>query len=195
MKKIKTTIVKKAELVYFAAFLIGILLANLLGAEQLKQYGVFNEYFLKQFLYASVNYNDFLFYVAENRGMIFLLLLLFGVTRFGMPVHFLYIIWNGFSFGIAMVSVIVNFGVKGILVLCAFLLPQYLFYIPLYFMLFFFSFHCSEAMKNDRHTRQLFSKVIWAVFFFGSMVILFIIGIMTESHINPYLIKKIIKIL
>ena len=94
MKKIKTTIVKKAELVYFAAFLIGILLANLLGAEQLKQYGVFNEYFLKQFLYASVNYNDFLFYVAENRGMIFLLLLLFGVTRFGMPVHFLYIIWN-----------------------------------------------------------------------------------------------------
>ena len=143
MKKIKTTIVKKAELVYFAAFLIGILLANLLGAEQLKQYGVFNEYFLKQFLYASVNYNDFLFYVAENRGMIFLLLLLFGVTRFGMPVHFLYIIWNGFSFGIAMVSVIVNFGVKGILVLCAFLLPQYLFYIPLYFMLFFFYFHCS----------------------------------------------------
>lgn len=195
MNAIEHSIIKKAEIVYFAAFFFGILLANLLGVEQLKQYGILNEYFLNQLLYASVNQNDLLFYIAENRGLIFLLLLTFGVTKFGIPVHFIFIVWNGFSFGIAMVSVIVNFGFKGILILCAFLLPQYLFYIPLYFMLFFFSNHWMNVNRKDKHMQQMFTKTVWAIFFFGVMILLFVIGIMTESYMNPYIIKKIIKIL
>ena len=195
MRKIKTTITKKAELIYFLAFFCGILLANMLGSEQLKQYSIFNEYFLKQLSYVSVNYNDLFFYIAENRGIIFCLLFLFGITKFGMPVHFLYIIWNGFSFGIAMVSLIVNFGFKGILVLCVFLFPQYLFYIPLYFMLFYFSCHWADTRKNEKYRKPLFSKTVLAVCFLGSLILLFFIGIMTESYLNPYLIKKIIKIL
>lgn len=195
MRKIKTTIIKKAEIIYFLAFFCGILLANMLGSEQLKQYSIFNEYFLKQLSYVSVNYNDLLFYIAENRGIIFFLLFLFSITKFGMPIHFLYIIWNGFSFGIAMVSLIVNFGFKGILVLCVFLFPQYLFYIPLYFMLFYFSCHWADTRKNEKYRQPLFSKTVWAVCFFGSLLLLLFIGIMTESYLNPYLIKKIIKIL
>lgn len=195
MRKIKTTIIKKAEIIYFLAFFCGILLANMLGSEQLKQYSIFNEYFLKQLSYVSVNYNDLFFYIAENRGIIFCLLFLFGITKFGMPVHFLYIIWNGFSFGIAMVSLIVNFGFKGILVLCVFLFPQYLFYIPLYFMLFYFSCHWADTRKNEKYRKPLFSKTVLAVCFLGSLILLFFIGIMTESYLNPYLIKKIIKIL
>lgn len=195
MRKIKTTIIKKAEIIYFMAFFCGILLANLLGIEQLKQYSIFNEYFLNQLSYVSVNYNDLLFYIAENRGIMFVLLLVFSVTKFGIPVHFLYIIWNGFSFGIAMVSVIVNFGFKGILVLCAFLLPQYLFYILTYIMLFYFSWQWTDIVKNEKYRQPLFSKKIWAVCFFIVMILLFFIGIMTESYLNPYIIKKIIKII
>lgn len=177
------------------AFFCGILLANLLGIEQLKQYSIFNEYFLNQLSYVSVNYNDLLFYIAENRGIMFVLLLVFSVTKFGIPVHFLYIIWNGFSFGIAMVSVIVNFGFKGILVLCAFLLPQYLFYILTYIMLFYFSWQWTDIVKNEKYRQPLFSKKIWTVCFFIVMILLFFIGIMTESYLNPYIIKKIIKII
>ena len=152
------------------AFFCGILLANLLGIEQLKQYSIFNEYFLNQLLYVSVNYNDLLFYIAENRGIMFVLLLVFSVTKFGIPVHFLYIIWNGFSFGIAMVSVIVNFGFKGILVLCAFLLPQYLFYI-----LSMKTEQVAKRIVNIRftvykktlQTLELYEKFAKSVFFIG----------------------------
>ena len=129
------TMARKAECVYLISFLAGIVLANTLGVEELRHYGILNEYFVKQLLYASINYDDLLFYVAENRGAVFFLLFLLGITRIGIPTHFVYLAWNGFSFGVAMVSVIVNFGIRGIPVLCALLFPHYLFYIPLYLIL------------------------------------------------------------
>ena len=125
------TMARKAECVYLISFLAGIVLANTLGVEELRHYGILNEYFVKQLLYASINYDDLLFYVAENRGAVFFLLFLLGITRIGIPTHFVYLAWNGFSFGVAMVSVIVNFGIRGIPVLCALLFPHYLFYLSL----------------------------------------------------------------
>ena len=68
---IKMTMARKAECVYLISFLAGIVLANTLGVEELRHYGILNEYFVKQLLYASINYDDLLFYVAENRGLFF----------------------------------------------------------------------------------------------------------------------------
>lgn len=195
MASIKITTARKAECVYLISFLAGILLANALEVEQLKQYGILNEYFVKQLLYASINYNDLLFYVAENRGMVFILLFLLGITRLGIPAHFVYLAWNGFSFGVAMVSVIVNFGIRGIPVLCALLFPHYLFYIPLYLLLF--GFTCYLGKKEM--TRQSPSAGLsgTALFLGGVLLVLvlFFMGIMTESYVNPQVIKKLVKIL
>lgn len=195
MGNIKTTVARKAEYIYIFSFFAGIILANVLGVEQLKQYGVLNEYFIQQLLYASINYNDLFLYVAENRGAIFLLLFVFGLTRLGIPVHFLYLAWNGFSFGMAMVSVIVSFGIRGIPVLCAFLFPHYLFYVPLYLLLFGFACYMT---KKEMIGQKLSFRLPKAVMFFGGAVIilgLFTMGIMTESYVNPYIIKKLVKFL
>lgn len=55
------TMARKAECVYLISFLAGIVLANTLGVEELRHYGILNEYFVKQLLYASINYDDLLF--------------------------------------------------------------------------------------------------------------------------------------
>lgn len=189
------TMARKAECVYLISFLAGIVLANTLGVEELRHYGILNEYFVKQLLYASINYDDLLFYVAENRGAVFLLLFLLGITRIGIPTHFVYLAWNGFSFGVAMVSVIVNFGIRGIPVLCALLFPHYLFYIPLYLILFGLSCYLGKReMKRQSASGGLPEKVL----FLGGIVMtlgLFFIGIMTESYVNPLIMKKLVKIL
>lgn len=195
MDNIKTTLARKAEYVYLLSFFAGIILANALGVEQLKQYGVLNEYFIQQLLYASINYNDLFLYVAENRGAVFLLLFVFGLTRHGIPVHFLYLAWNGFSFGVAMVSVIVSFGIRGIPVLCAFLLPHYLFYIPLYLLLFGFACYMAKKEMTGQNLSRRLPKAV--VFLAGTVIVLglFTMGIMTESYVNPHIIKKLVKIL
>lgn len=186
---------RKAECVYLLSFLAGIVLANALGVEQLRQYGVLNEYFIKQLLYASINYDDLLFYVAENRGTVFFLLFLLGITRLGIPAHFVYLAWNGFSFGVAMVSVIINFGIRGILVLCALLFPQYLFYIPLYLILFGLTCYLGKKEMIRQSSSGRFSRT--ALFFGGVLVVfgLFFMGIMTESYVNPRVMKNLVKIL
>lgn len=195
MGKIKITIAKKAEFVYFISFFLGILLANILGFEQLEQYGILNEYFIKQLLYVSINYNELFLYVVENRGVIFLLLLVFSITRLGMPVHFLYIAWNGFSFGVAMVSVIANFGIKGILVLCGFLFPQYLFYVLLYLLIFVISCYWQERQESGQNPSLGIPKVMLVAVVIVLLVGFFMLGVITESYVNPYIIEKIVKIL
>lgn len=185
------TIVKKAEYTYLVSFLAGILAANLIGIEQLEQYGILNEYFIRQLLYTSVNYNELFLYVAEHRGVILLLLLFFGITKLGIPVHFIYIGWNGFSFGVAMVSVIAGLGLKGILILCAFLFPQYLFYIPLYLALFAFC-----VVGRGRRLSYQNLKIPAPILFLAAGILilgLFTIGIMMESYVNPPIMKKILK--
>ena len=175
------TMARKAECVYLISFLAGIVLANTLGVEELRHYGILNEYFVKQLLYASINYDDLLF--------------LLGITRIGIPTHFVYLAWNGFSFGVVMVSVIVNFGIRGIPVLCALLFPHYLFYIPLYLILFGLSCYLGKReMKRQSASGGLPEKVL----FLGGIVMtlgLFFIGIMTESYVNPRIMKKLVKIL
>lgn len=192
---IKMTMPRKAECIYLLSFLAGIVLANALGVEQLRQYGVLNEYFIKQLLYASINYDDLLFYVAENRGTVFFLLFLLGITRLGIPAHFVYLAWNGFSFGVAMVSVIINFGIRGILVLCALLFPQYLFYIPLYLILFGLTCYLGKKEMTRQSSSGRFSRTV--LLFGGVLVVfgLFFMGIMTESYVNPRVMKNLVKIL
>lgn len=90
------TMARKAECVYLISFLAGIVLANTLGVEELRHYGILNEYFVKQLLYASINYDDLLFYVAENRGAVFFLLFLLG-SQESVFQPILYI-WRGMDF-------------------------------------------------------------------------------------------------
>ncbi len=178
---------------FFGSFFIGILLANLSGSQKLLDYGVFNTYFLKQFEYSSISYTDLFLYILEARAPVFLLLVLLGITEFWYPMHFLFVMWNGGALGFLFVSGISNLGIKGILLVILSLVPQYLFYVILYLILFFAQ---QRIHAEGGQASAGLSRGRWVMYLISSglALALLILGILTETYLNPGIMKNILKI-
>lgn len=167
---------------FLAFFLVGIVLANLLGADSFQKNGSLTRYYLKQFQYTQVQPQEMLWHVGCNRLTLFLALLALGTIPRGKAVHILFVAWSGFAYGYFCVISISAFGVKGLLLCLMALFPQFLLYVPVYLGLV----RLSERRREHRGWRGLA-----AVVFLSAALIL---GILLESYINPLMIQKMLNI-
>ena len=103
---------------------------------------------------------------------------------------FLYILENRLPlFGILLLLsftvAITNFGWKGILYMGGFLFPHYIFYIAGYLLFLKIFWKKKEDMAMTQ--KELVMQT-------GMIVLLFVIGLLAESYVNPIFLKKMLKI-
>ena len=191
---IKISPVKFMEIIFMLSFIVGIIVANIFGKEKLSQYGIVNTFFLQQFKYSDINIYELFAYIFKLRIPIFIGISLIGMTNIWLIIHSMFIAWNGFSFGFLSVAAISSLGFKAIILMLVFLFPQYLIYTPCYCVLFSaqWQFHKnSELYSTDSHKNKKY-LMLGLSFLILCLVISF--GILTESYLNPYIIKKILKL-
>ncbi|MDE6979864.1 MAG: stage II sporulation protein M, partial [Lachnospiraceae bacterium] len=103
------------------------------------------------------------------------------------------VLYLGITIGMLSVISIINYGVKGVLLMSAFLFPQWICYIPVLFVWYGF---LGERRRVRRELyagdRKMGKKAEWLVFAAGGMVLL-ICGIFLESYINPYILRSVIR--
>ena len=167
---------------FLVCFLVGIVLANLVGADSFQENGNITRYYLKQFQYADIRSQELLWHVGMHRLVLFLVLLVFAMISKGKLVHVLFVAWSGFAYGYFCVISISAFGAKGLLLCLVALFPQFFAYVPVYLGLVQLSEHRRE------HTG-----------FRGAAAIAFLmtvsfVGILLESYINPIILQKVLKI-
>lgn len=167
---------------FLLLFLMGIVLANLLGADSFQKNGSLTRYYLKQFQYAEIQSQELLWHVGCKRALLFLALLMFGTIPKGKPVHLLFVAWCGFAYGYFCVMSISAFGARGLLLCILALFPQFFAYVPAYLGLMELSEHRRE------HTG--FRRIMTVVFL---LAVLFV-GILLESYANPFILQKMLKI-
>lgn len=167
---------------FLVFFLTGIVLANLLGADNFQKNGNLTRYYLKQFQYAGIQPQELLWHVGSNRLVLFVALFVLGTISKGKIVHLLFVAWCGFAYGYFCVISICAFGAKGLLLCIMALFPQFFAYVPAYLGLMELSGHRRE------HTgfRQILSVVFLLAVIF--------VGILLESYANPLLLQKVLKI-
>lgn len=184
---------KRLKYLFFGFFFIGILIANLFGKEKLAQFGIFNTYFLQQFEYARIDETDLFLYIIRERLPVLGFLLLFGMTEFWYPMHILFVSWSGGAIGFLFVSALSNLGMKGILLVVLSLLPQYIFYFFMYLVLLetqsMMHGECGTGFTGGRMKNK--GKYFIAG---GLILLLAIFGILTETYLNPFLMKNVLKI-
>ncbi len=184
---------KRLKYLFFGFFFIGILIANLFGKEKLAQFGIFNNYYLQQFEYAQIDETDLFLYIVRERLPVLGFLVLFGMTEFWYPMHLLFVAWNGGAIGFLFVSALSNLGVKGILLVVLSLIPQYIFYVLMYLLLFELQGMQHGEAGNGFSGGKIKHKGKYLVGF-GIILLFAVFGILTETYINPFLMKNIIKL-
>lgn len=162
-------------------FFIGIIYENVISRGNV----LFSELFLRSnlelYLQTNVIGEKYLWYVVKARMVILATVCILGCFRWKKLFVILCLFACGFFAGIISVAAVMQLGIKGILLCLAGILPQGIFYVMAYSMLFLYWFRYPESRWN--RTKLLF------------VVVMFLTGIILEIYVNPVLVKLIIRML
>lgn len=185
--------VKKQGWLVLIAFMGGILLANLSKRELLTTYGILNTYFLNQYSYSVINYDSLFCHICMERLKDAILIFLLGKLVRG-KVFFLFLeCLVAATFGFLMVVAITNLGLKGIAVTLCGMFPQWIFYLGALF-LYASSIRSNTEPYWNRDGGAVFKTVTAHAGLFLLTALLLFSGVVSESYINPILLKKLLTI-
>lgn len=124
-----------AELLFMTGFFAGNVLPNLIWKMEWKQKTLASFYLIRSFAGKDISGGAYFLEVLRRRGGFFLLLFLCGFTIFGVPLTVAYMLFLGMETGMILALSVLEFGIYGGVAGAGLLMPQYLVYIPAYFIL------------------------------------------------------------
>lgn len=167
--------------VFIIGFLIGIVFVVIFSKAEFLQEGYFSIYALERLRYLQVDKRTLFWEVLQNRFQIVVLILVLSTTIIGGAVGYLFSTWYGFSLGLMGAIMVSRFGIKGGILFFACIFPQILIYMPAFYGIFH---QCQNFRKGNAKGLYTIKLLI------GIGVV--IIGILTESYVNPNLISDIV---
>ena len=162
-------------------FLLGIIYQNVVSGNQIITTDLFLKSHLERFLHTDVVAEKYLWYVLKERILLFSVILILGSLKWKKFVAAACIILAGFIMGVLTVSAVLQLGMKGLLFCIAGMLPQGIFYGISYSVLFVYWYWFPARQWNKVKT----------IF----VLLMFVVGILVETYVNPVIVKWVIKIL
>ncbi len=186
---------KKSTFLIFLVFLCGVICANILGIVSGRELGAMSEYFMHRYLYANIQGSELFPFLFYKRAPEMLLLVFVSIGIYGTLIVDGYICYLSFSVGFLAVIAIMNYGIKGILIMFGFFFPQWLLYAPaLYLWRYELRYYKGMGQKAEplgsSGKRHMKLAVVWML---ASIFIL--AGLFAESYVNPFLLQKIVRAL
>ena len=188
--------------VFLFGFFIGVFLMNFWKSTLFTDAGFLDEEMLYQMKYTQIDKGLFFFYVLKKRLTSFFLLTVMATTFLGVAVTYGAFIWYGFAGGAFMAAVCIRYGLKGILLLGATFLPQYLLYVPAFCLLLnwcyqicctlYFPAKVYGGWEDTYRSRKAFLAAKGVQFLVLLAVV--ITGIILESYVNPIILTNLLKI-
>ena len=177
--------------VFVIGLVIGIIMINLEKNTLLEPTGILEESVLKNLLSNGPDNRVLFWYVLRNRILEFVILVILSTTYLGVAVCVLSSGWYGFAAGVFIGVGVMRYGIKGIFLFLAAVLPQYLLYGPMLYGLFLWCETTCNQIYGKKTTLILWERVLSLILLFC----LLFVGCVAESFINPIFIKGFIKML
>lgn len=162
-------------------FLFGILYENLVARESALLSEIFLRSNLERYLQTNIISEKYLWYVVKARTLLLATVCVLGCFRWKKLFVVVCLTICGFFAGLMSVAAVMQLGFTGILLCIAGTLPQGIFYVMLYSILFSYWFRYPGSRWNR-------AKLLF-------VIVMFLAGIILETYVNPVLVKLIIKML
>ena len=184
---------------FLGGFLIGTFAVNIWGDFFLEGSDLLSAASLSRLRYLDIDGNAFLLFVLKERLGMVLMLCLLATTYAGILAVSGYALCMGTMAGIFLSAASIRYGLKGILLVLAGILPQYLLLAPAFLMLMNWCWrvctalhypHRSGEMVYGGGKQYLLRKLPQLVVIIG---IIFIVSVL-ESYVNPVLLSNFLKI-
>lgn len=169
---------KQLAALYMLGFFMGIVYVNFLVKRYDSGVEIFGDHFLSIYQDTKIIAEEFIFYLIRIRLVPFLLLLCLVFTKLRKLSAALCSAWTGFSCGMLLSTAVIEKGILGCVVCLAAVFPQFLCYVPAYFVVIWYGY--------------TFPKTRWNVQKTIFVIISMIAGILLELYANPIIMKTIL---
>ena len=191
--------------VYYVIYLfmiglfLGILIVNLGYDGWIKDGGLLGMDMIVRLKNSVPDSRGLLGYVMKHRLFTVCMLGLLATTIIGMPVVCAYICYIGLAAGCLLSVAVIRYGIRGLLLMVAGILPQGIFLIPGYIALLVWAVSVNRMLYSRnpykehymRYSRQIYIQKGLQI---AGITVVVIIGCLLESYVNPKLLHFILKI-
>lgn len=184
---------------FLGGFLVGVFAMNIWKNLFLQDMELLNAASISRLRYLEVDGGAFFLYVLKERiGMVFLLCIL-ATTYIGIYAVSFFALWMGAMAGVFLSVASIRYGLKGIALIAAGILPQYLLLVPACVMLMNWCYQLSMALYHPERAadlrygtkkQYLMRKAAQLLLILGAVMV----GSAIESYINPMLLSAFLKI-
>ncbi len=192
----KLRLANKQVLLFIVGICGGILLANLVKSELLSGTELLGENALLQVRHAVIDSKSlFLRLLGQRLGEAILLTLL-STTFLGVAAVWFYAFRYGLSLGLLLTMFLSGYGVKGILLLVAGMLPQMLVYVPVWALLLALGERTCRRLYYLNGNEGLAGLKRMGVHLSaqaGLLLFALAAGCWLEAYVNPYLLRLAVK--
>jgi len=177
--------------------LAGLLVMNIGKQILLEGTGVFDEYTLSHMKYMTVDNKALFCYVLRKRIGSLLILAVLSTTYLGLAACLGAAFWYGMSAGTFLTSLMLRYGIKGILLAFTSVFPQYLLYVPSMFALISW---CQTVFRGIYNRSgggyESLDRSFWIrkAGQLAGIICVRTAGCLLEGYVNPYLLLGFLKI-
>lgn len=197
--KIKISEQKIYYILVVVFFVVGITLGTFLvrymNTEDLKDLSGYFTNFLNSIVDSTIDSKALLLDILIKNIVLIGFIILLGFTFFGTPFILLIDLVKGFTLGYTFSFLLTTYNGGGIWVALISTIPQNIIYIPIFIALSIIGIQCSTAKMKEKIFKNIsINKILYndLIYKFGSLIIIFIIGVFIEAYLCPNIIKFVI---
>lgn len=186
----------KAALFFAAGLLLGFLTINIGKGAWLIDTGLFDEDTLYQMKYMTVDSGALFCYILRKRTCVLLVLSVAATTYLGMAVCMGAACWYGFSAGVFLSALLLRYGIKGIVLAVVSVFPQYLLYVPAFWLFLKWAEHLYRSIYSRSAAYDASDKG-FALKKLGKLALILVLtalGCLLEGYVNPRLLLGYLKV-
>lgn len=180
-------------LVFAAGFLIGMLLLKYKENILRNQSGIFGDYYLEQYSFLEIDKRSLTWMLMKERGKWIIIMWALGFTGIGVFAVYVFDVLWGFLFSIVLSAVIFQQGLAGVGLVFLLVMPQALIYIPFWLWFLQVIADRSNAYRNSQKMGRIMKGNRQYVMSLIAGVGVFLLGILTESYLNSWLVQQILR--
>lgn len=175
---------------FTAGVFAGMIIMNLGKSMLLENTGLLDEYTLYHMKYMTVDSSALFYYVLKERLSMLLALAVLATTYLGLVVCGGITLWYGVCAGAFLATAVLRYGMKGILFVLVGIFPQYIIYVPAMIVMLIW---CQRIYR-----KIYLEKTEWSIprslLQLSGILLVFIVGCILESFLNPYFLRGLLQI-
>ena len=185
----------KTALLFGIGLVLGILIMNVGKSILLVNTGLFDEDTLYQMKYVTVDRGALFCYILRKRLSTICILSVAVTTYLGLILCTGITLWYGISAGMLVSSLMLRYGLKGLLLALVGVLPQYIIYIPAFLLFLNWGTHLYRSiyrrgLGGDATEKGFAARKLGQL---ACIVGLVVVGCFLEGYINPFFLLGFLK--